>query len=57
LGYAPSLHGRFDTIVTTSHPLEDGPPFFWGHDDSVPRGHWELTTMPARSRLASHAHV
>jgi Zn-dependent M28 family amino/carboxypeptidase len=37
LGYAPSLHGRFDNIVITSHPLEDGPAVLLGaHYDSVP---------------------
>jgi hypothetical protein len=25
-----ALHGRFDTIVTTSHPLKDGPAVLLG---------------------------
>jgi Zn-dependent M28 family amino/carboxypeptidase len=37
LGYAPSLQGRFDNIVVTSHRLEDEPCLLLGaHYDSVP---------------------
>jgi hypothetical protein len=37
MGYAPSLHGRFDNIVMATHPLEDGPVHLLGaHYDSVP---------------------
>jgi hypothetical protein len=37
LGYRPSLQGRFDNIVITSHPPEDGPFILLGaHYDSVP---------------------
>ncbi len=37
LGYAPSLHGRFDSVVMTSHPTAAGPHILLGaHHDSVP---------------------
>jgi Zn-dependent M28 family amino/carboxypeptidase len=37
LGYAPTLQGRFDNIVITTHPPEDGPFVLLGaHYDSVP---------------------
>jgi Zn-dependent M28 family amino/carboxypeptidase len=37
MGYAPSLHGRFDNIVMATHPPEGGPVHLLGaHYDSVP---------------------
>jgi peptidase M28-like protein len=37
LGYAPSLQGRFDNIVMTTHPPKEGPYVLLGaHYDSVP---------------------
>jgi Zn-dependent M28 family amino/carboxypeptidase len=37
LGYRPSLQGRFDNIVITTHPATDGPFILLGaHYDSVP---------------------